>query len=292
MKSVALMGLGTMGSGMARRLMGAGFPLAVYNRTRSRAESLGQEGAAIASTPRQAAAGADVVISLLADDPASRSAWLGEEGALAGAKPGAVLIESSTLSVPWVAELAAAAAARGCEFLDAPVTGSKPQAQSGGLLFLVGGDAAVLESVRDVLAPMSRGAVHLGPTGSGALMKLVNNFVCGVQAASLAEALAIVENSALDREKAIEILSTGAPGSPILRSLAARMTSRDYRPSFAAQLMAKDLTYAVAEALRHGVTLRTGPAALEAFRDAVAKGWGTEDIAAVVEPYRQGGRAR
>jgi 3-hydroxyisobutyrate dehydrogenase len=286
MKSVALMGLGTMGSGMARHLLRAGFPLTVYNRTAARAEEFAREGAKVAATPREAAAGVDVVISMLADDPASRSTWKGDDGALAGAKPGAVLIESSTLSVPWIEELAAAAAARGCKFLDAPVTGSKPQAQAGELFFLVGGDAAVLESVRDVLAPMSRGLVHLGPTGSGALMKLVNNFVCGVQAAATAEALAVIENSTLDREKAVEVLANGAPGSPILRTLSARMIARDHQPNFAAELMTKDMAYAVEEAGRHGVTLKTGAAGLAAFREAVAKGWGAKDMSAVVEPYR------
>ena len=191
MKSVAVLGLGTMGSGMARRLLAAGFPLTVYNRTPSRAEAFAAQGASVAATPREAASRAEVIIAMLADDAASRSAWMGENGALAGARPGAVLIESSTLSTHWVKELSAAAISQGCAFLDAPVTGSKPQAESGELLFLVGGESGALDSVRDVLAPMSRGAVHLGPTGSGALMKLINNFVCGVQAASLAEALGI-----------------------------------------------------------------------------------------------------
>ena len=220
MKSVAVLGLGTMGSGMARRLLAAGFPLTVYNRTPSRAEAFAAQGASVAATPREAAARAEVIIAMLADDAASRSAWMGENGALAGARPGAVLIESSTLSTHWVKELSAAAISQGCAFLDAPVTGSKPQAESGELLFLVGGESGALDSVRDVLAPMSRGAVHLGPTGSGALMKLINNFVCGVQAASLAEALGIIESSGLNREQAVEILANGAPGSPLVRTLA------------------------------------------------------------------------
>ena len=287
MKSIALLGLGTMGSGMAHNLMKAGLPLTVYNRTAARAEAFAQQGATVAASPREAAARADVVISMLADDAASRTAWLGDDGVLAGAKPGTVLIESSTLSVPWIIELGAAAAARGCALLDAPVTGSKPQAQSGELLFLVGGDSAVLESVRDVLAAMSRGTIYLGPTGSGALMKLINNFVCGVQAAALADAMALIEASTLDRGKAIEVLANGAPGSPILRSLSARMIAQDYQPNFAAQLMAKDLTYAVAEAGRLNVTCLTGPAGLEAFRRAAEQGWGASDISAVVEPYRR-----
>jgi 3-hydroxyisobutyrate dehydrogenase len=283
MMPVAVLGLGTMGSGMARRLQGAGFSLTVWNRTRARAEAI---GAPVADTPRQAAERAEVVIAMLADDAASRSAWLGENGALAGARPGAVLIESSTISVPWVTELAAAARQRGCEFLDAPVTGSKPQAESGSLLFLAGGLAQTLDRVREVLAPMSRGVVHVGPNGCGALMKLVNNFLCAVQAASLAEAMAVIEHSPLDRSSALEILKEGAPGSPMLKTLSARMAAREYQPNFALALMAKDIAYAIAEGKRLGVALETAQAALTLFQNANRAGHGDKDLSAVVEPLR------
>jgi 3-hydroxyisobutyrate dehydrogenase len=290
MRSIAVLGLGTMGSGMARRLLGGGFAVTVYNRTASRADALKEAGAKVAQTPREAAVGADVVIAMLADDVASRSAWLGENGALAGARPGAVLVESSTLSVGWVKELAAAAEALGCHLLDAPVTGSKPQAANGELLFLVGGDAPVLDSVRDVLAPMCRGMLHLGQTGSGAVMKLVNNFLCGVQAASLAEAMAMIERSGLDRAQALEMLSNGAPGSPLLRTLSARMAAQDYKTNFAVDLMAKDLAYAIEEARRHGITPETAAAALSEFRRASAEGHGGNDMSSVIEPLRRAAR--
>jgi 3-hydroxyisobutyrate dehydrogenase len=290
MRSIAVLGLGTMGSGMARRLLGGGFAVTVYNRTASRADALKEAGAKVAQTPCEAAVEADVVIAMLADDAASRSAWLGENGALAGAWPGAVLVESSTLSVGWVKELAAAAEALGCHLLDAPVTGSKPQAANGELLFLVGGDATVLDSVRDVLAPMSRGVLHLGQTGSGAVMKLVNNFLCGVQAASLAEAMAMIERSGLDRAQALEMLSNGAPGSPLLRTLSARMAAQDYKTNFAVDLMAKDLAYAIEEARRHGITLETAAAALSEFRRASAEGHGGNDMSSVIEPLRRAAR--
>ena len=286
MKTIAFLGLGTMGSGMARRLLGAGFALRVYNRTAARAGALGAAGAFVAATPRDAAAGADAVISMLADDTASRVAWTGDEGALAGVRCGAVLVESSTLSVGWVKELAAQAEAKGCRLLDAPVTGSKPQAENGELLFLVGGDAGALDSVREVLKPMSRGAIHLGPAGSGALMKLINNFLCGVQAASLAEALAMIENSGLDRTQALEVLSNGAPGSPMLKTLSARMTARDFRPNFSVNLMAKDLSYAIAEATHLDVALKTAQAGRDVFQAARAGGWGEQDISAIIESFR------
>ena len=284
---VALIGLGLMGSGMARRLLGAGFPLSVYNRNPERAAPLAAEGAHVAASPREAAARADVVLSMVADDAAARAVWLGEQGALAGAARGTVLVECSTVTVEWIEELARAAAAAGCELLDAPVTGSRTHAASGELSFLVGGPLAALETARPVLAAMSRAIVHVGATGRGALLKLVNNFLCGVQAASLAEALALIERSGLDRAKALEVLTNGAPGSPLVKTLAARMTARDYTPNFLLKLMAKDMSYAMREGGRHGVALTTAASALELYEQAIGDGRGDEDFSVVVEPLRK-----
>jgi len=283
---VAVLGLGTMGAGMARRLLAAGFPLAVYNRTRARAEPLAAEGARVADRPREAAEGAAIVVSMVADDTAARDVWLGDVGALGAATPDTILVESSTVTPEWVQELASAAAERGAALLDAPVTGSKAQAEGGELRFLVGGDAAVLERARPALEAMGRTVVHVGPTGSGALLKLVNNFLCGVQAASLAEALALVERAGLDRDTALGVLTDGAPGSPLVRAFAARMAARSYAPSFHLALMAKDLTYAGREGARLGVPLTTAAPALAAFERATAAGLGTHDVSAVVEPLR------
>jgi 3-hydroxyisobutyrate dehydrogenase len=284
---ISFLGLGIMGSGMAGRLLAAGFPLAVYNRNPAKAAPLGELGATVAASPRIAASLADVVISMLADDPASRSLWLGEDGALAGARPGTVLVESSTVSVGWVEELAKAAKAKGCELLDAPVTGSKPQAQAGELNFIVGGDPAVFERLRPVFAAMGRSATHLGPTGSGALLKLVNNFLCGVQTASLAEGLAIIERAGLDRARSLEFLTTGAPGSPVLKTFSARMAARNYTPNFLLRLMAKDLAYAGAEGASRGVDMATAKAAIAVFQRAIEAGLGDQDLSAVVEPFRR-----
>jgi 3-hydroxyisobutyrate dehydrogenase len=279
---VAILGLGIMGSGMAGRVLSAGFPLTVYNRNRAKAQPFANSGAKVAATPREAAAQADIVISMVSDDAVSRAIWLGPDGALAGAPRGAVLFESSTLSVGWVRELAALAAARGCEFLDAPVTGSKPHAEKGELLFLVGGSATALEAARPVLAVMSRSIVHLGPTGSGALLKLVNNFLCGVQAASLAEADALISAAGLDKEKAMQVLTNGAPGSPLIKTISARAMAGEFAPNFFLKLMAKDLSYAHVEGEKNGVELRTASAAASIFKDAIASGRGDQDFAAVI----------
>jgi len=285
---VALFGLGIMGTGMAHRLIGAGVKLSVYNRNRVRAADLMKLGAHVAGSPREAAEhGANAIISMVADDAASRAVWLGETGGLAGAPGGATLIECSTLSVDWVKELSAAAHARSFEFLDCPVTGSKTQAAKGELSFLAGGSAAALDKVRPILSIMGKEINHLGPAGSGAMMKLINNFVCGAQAAALAEAIAMIERTELDPAKALAVLTNGAPGSPLVKAISARMTARDYTPNFHLKLMAKDLTYAHHEAAARALDLTTAATALALLQKAVAAGDGDKDFSVIVEQLRQ-----
>lgn len=271
---------------MARRLLDAGFALTVYNRDRAKAEALGASGANIAATPREAAARANLVFCMVADDTASRAMWLGVDGALAGAPQGAVAVDCSTLTVGWVRELAQSAEVCGCEFVDAPVTGSKKAAAAGELNFLAGGSAEALEKIRPALNAMGRSITHLGPTGSGALMKLINNFVSGVQLAAIAEAIAWIEQSALDRTKAVPLLTEGTPGSPLVKLVTARMIANDFAPNFFLKLMAKDLDYAVRERAATGESLTTAATALELCRRAIDAGHGTKDMAAVVEVLR------
>jgi 3-hydroxyisobutyrate dehydrogenase len=283
---VAILGLGTMGSGMASNLLKAGFPVSAYNRTQAKAAPVAAAGARIAATPADAVRDADVVISMLSDDDASRKTWTGDVGALAAARPGAVLIESSTVTPAWIAELAALASERNLTLLDAPVTGSRVQAESGQLTFLVGGDESALERVRSVLESMSKEIVHLGPVGSGSRMKLINNFLCGVQVASLAEGLAWIERSGLNREQALKILCNGAPGSPLLNAISARMVARTYDVNFLLSLMRKDLHYAGTDATKLGIVLHTASAAEVRFDEAVAVGYAEKDMSAVIEPLR------
>ena len=284
---VAILGLGTMGSGMAGRLLAAGFPLTVYNRNRERAKPFTDAGAFLAGSPGEGAARSEIVISMVADDTASREVWLGENGALVGASPGTVLIESSTLTVRWIKELAAAASQCGCELLDAPVTGSKTHAASGEVLFLVGGSGKALEIARPVLSVLGRDVIHFGASGNGALMKLINNFMSGVHAAALAEAMAFIKSSGIDRDKALDVLSNGAPGSPLVKLLAARATTGDFAPNFVLRLMAKDLGYAIKEASEYDVRLQTAAAALAVFNEAVTAGYGDKDFSAVIEAASQ-----
>jgi 3-hydroxyisobutyrate dehydrogenase len=283
---VGFLGLGIMGSGMARRLAANGFPVAVYNRNLKKAEGFAEAGARVATSPRDAASDADVVMCMVADDAASRSMWLGDDGALSAVKPGTICIDSSTISVGWARELAAAVEGRKGEFLDTPVTGSKAQAASGELNFLVGGSPATLEKARPVLAAISKTITPIGSVGSGALIKLINNFVCGVQIIAIAEAIAMIERSGLDRTRALEVLTNGAPGSPLVKTVSARMTAADYTPNFLLRLMAKDLDYSIQEADKLSLHLTTAAAALDTFQKAIAAGHGDKDIAAAVELLR------
>jgi 3-hydroxyisobutyrate dehydrogenase len=283
---VAILGLGIMGSGMARRLVSSGFPLSVYSRSREKAAPFAELGAYLADSPRQAAERADVVISMVSDDTASRAVWMGDAGALAGARSGSVLIESSTLTVGWIKELAEASSQRDREFLDAPVTGTKPHAESGQLLFLVGGSANAVEVARPVLSVLGRGIVHLGPTASGALMKLINNFMAAVQTVSFGEALGLIKAGGLDVDKALSILTEGVPGSPMVKRVTTRAISEDFTPHFFLRLMTKDVSYAVEEAKSRGVPMPTAEAALSVFRQAQANGYSEQDFTAVIQSLK------
>lgn len=285
-QTVALLGLGTMGHGMASNLLKAGFPLTVWNRTPAKAEFLARNGAKIAATPAQAAKEAQIVIAMVSDDEVSRSVWLGAEGALAAMHPGAIAVDSSTLSPDWIAELQAAVSDRALRMADAPVTGSRMQAESGQLTFLVGADDETLAAITPVLRPMSKEILHLGPVGSGTQMKLINNFLSAVQVSSFAEAVAWIERTGLSRGTALDFLKRAAPGSPIFATMAERMTRRTYDVHFLLRLIEKDLRYAHAAAAKLGVELSMSSAAEKLFRAAREKGWGDKDMSAVLEAVR------
>jgi 3-hydroxyisobutyrate dehydrogenase len=228
-----------------------------------------------------------VVLAMLADDNASRVAWLGADGALAAMQPGSIAVECSTLSPDWVAELNGAAGDRGLHMVEAPVTGSRMQAEGGQLNFLVGADEEALALVEPVLRSMSKEILHLGPVGSGAQLKLINNFLCAVQVTSFAEALAWIERTGLKRDTALEFLKKGAPGSGILSAMSDRMTRRTYEVNFLLRLMAKDLRYAQAAAAQRAVELSMAEPAEAMFGKAQEQGLGERDMSAVVEVLRR-----
>jgi len=287
MPQVALLGLGVMGSGIAHNLLKAGYTLSVYNRTPSKAAPFAELGARVAATPREAAQGADLVISMVGDDVASQAVWIGEGGALSVVQANAILVECSTISLDWARDLAQRCTALGLAFLDAPVTGSKDAAEAGELRLLVGGDAEVLELARPLLESFSRRIDHYGPNGAGVVAKLINNLMGAVQAAALAEGLVLAERAGLNMEQVVALVINGAPGSPIVKGKAARMAARDYEDTqFALRWMHKDATYALRAAAEFGVPMFTVAAARELYQLARNLGLDEADFAAVAEALR------
>ena len=286
MTHIAVLGLGAMGARMATRLIAAGHDVCVYNRTAERAAPLQQLGARIARSPRDAAEQADIVIAMVTDDAASRALWLDKEtGALAALGTGALAIESSTLTPAWVSDLAAAAAARGVGFLDAPVAGSRPQAEAGQLIYLVGGAAPDLERAKPVLAVLGGAIHHVGPVGQGTAMKLAVNAFFGVQVAAMGEVLGLLRRAGVATDAAAEILGALPVTSPALKGIAGLMAARNFAPLFPIDLVAKDFHYIAAAAQAAGADLPVAAAAGDVFTRAKDAGLGGDNIAGVVQLF-------
>lgn len=286
MKTIAFIGLGTMGSAMAQNLLQSGFSVVVYNRTRDRALPLQALGAKIADTPKAAAQNADAVFTMVTDDAASRAVWLGDQGILAGANPQTILIESSTVSPNWIRELSDRA--QGFRLLDAPVAGSQPQAIGKELIFLVGGDQDTVAHASPIFQAMGKSVMHLGDLGSGILMKLISNLMIGVQVATLAEALNFAQHSGLDMAQVIQALSNGSAGSPVVRAKAAQIAAQNFTPNFALHLLHKDLGYALEEAGKQNAPLPTTATARELYRMAMGQRLGDRDFTAIAQVFGQG----
>jgi 3-hydroxyisobutyrate dehydrogenase len=273
MAKVGFIGLGRMGHGMAGRYLDAGFTVAVFNRSKAKAEDLIARGARWASSPAKAADGADAVVTMVADDEASRAVWLGKDGAAVTMKPGALAIECSTVSHQHALDMARELRGRGLVYIDCPVTGLPEAAASGKLTLLVGADAADLERAKAYLAPIGNVVRHFGAVGTGTVYKLINNLMGAVQIASLAEGIAMAEQAGLDMSLVAEAMATGAVASPQVIRHSKRMVARDFSgASFTASLRHKDAAYAVklAETLLADAPL-LGRAAVEAYARAKAK---------------------
>jgi len=273
MTKVAFIGLGRMGHGMAGRYLDAGFTVAVWNRSKAKAEDLIARGARWAASPADAAHEADAVVTMVADDEASRAVWLGESGAAATMEAGSLAIECSTVSHQHALDMARELRGRGLIYIDCPVTGLPQAAASGKLTLLVGADAADLDRAKPYLAPIGDVIRHFGAVGTGTVFKLINNLMGAVQIASLAEGIAMAEQAGLDMNLVAETLATGAVASPQVIRHSKRMVARDFSgASFTAALRHKDVVYAVklAESLLADAPL-VGHAAVEAYARAKAE---------------------
>ncbi|MBC7795018.1 MAG: NAD(P)-dependent oxidoreductase, partial [Clostridia bacterium] len=267
------------------RLKAAGHTLAVWSRSGVPVDADDLSPYA-KTTPREAVAAADIVISMVTDDEASQSVWLGSaRGALAATTPGSVVIESSTLSPAWVASLARQAKARGVHYLDAPVVGSRPQADAGALVYLVGGDAMIVDRVRPIFAALASAAHHVGDAPSATVTKLAVNASFAAQVALTAELIGMIRHSGLNVEAVMEVLGTLPVTSPASKAAAAAMQREQFAPLFPIGLVQKDLRYAIAAARALGCGLpiveRTG----ELFEQAAVRGFAHENITAIAKLY-------
>ncbi len=274
MTKVAFIGLGRMGHGMAGRYLDAGFGVAVWNRSKAKAEDLIARGARWATSPEDAAIDADAVVTMVADDEASRAVWLTKDGAAATMKAGTLAIECSTVSHRHALEMAQELRRRGLVYIDSPVTGLPDAAAAGKLTLLVGADPADLERARPFLTPLSTTIRHFGAVGSGTVYKLINNLMGAIQIAGIAEGLAMAEQAGLDMKLVLEAVETGVAASPQVIRHSRRMVERNFAgATFTASLRQKDAAYAVAlaESLLRDVPIM-GRAAVAAYDRAKAHG--------------------
>ncbi len=282
-QTVAVLGTGRMGTAMARTLSREGFDVVVYNRTPGAAEAVAAEtGAAVVSTAREAAASGDIVISSLADDAAVRAVYSGPDGAPAGLRDGAVVLEMSTIDPGTVAEIAPAVEAAGATLLDAPVSGSVALVDQGALTIMAGGPSGAVAKARPVLDALAAKVYEVGDLGSGATMKLAVNAIVHAVNMALSEALVLAEKAGVDRATAYEVFANSAAGSPFISYKEAAFLNPEETPvAFSLDLVAKDLDLILGLAEREDVAMDQGEANRAIAGKAIAAGLGDQDMSAV-----------
>lgn len=289
MARIGFLGAGAMGARMAARLMAAGHELTVWNRSPERISPLVALGALRAETPANAARDAEFVIAMVRDDEASKSVWLDEEtGALAAMTRGAVAIDSSTLSLDGARAIARAARRADIDFLDAPVAGSRPQAEAGQLIYFVGGPTDVCAKSEPILRAMGAAVHHAGPHGAGAAVKLAVNTLFGVQVCAVAELLALFDAVGIDARAAFSIVSETPVASGAAKAAGASMLAGAFAPMFPVALAEKDFGYARAAAAPAAIPVTA--AAHETFRQALRGGLGEQNLTSVAMLVRSAAR--
>ncbi len=287
--NVAFLCLGAMGRPMAGHLARAGHAVAVYNRTRAKAEAWAKEfRGRVAATPREAAASAEFVFACTGNDANLREIALAADGAFAALAPGAVFVDHTTASPALARELAARASERGAHFLDAPVSGGEEGAKRGQLSVMAGGDEAVFERVKPLLGCYAKSALRVGPVGAGLLTKAVNQLCIAGVLAGLSEGLAFAERAGLDLARVIEAISQGAAQSWQLDNRARTMAAREYAFGFAVDWMRKDLGIALAEAERIGARVDAARAVDAQYARLQHAGGGRRDTSSLIEALREG----
>jgi 3-hydroxyisobutyrate dehydrogenase len=288
MAKVAFVGLGVMGYPMAGHLKTkGGHDVTVFNRTATKAEKwVGQYGGKSAPTPRRAAEGQDFVMACVGNDNDLREVMLGDDGVLAGARPGAAIVDHTTASAEIARELYAEAKKRGCDFIDAPVSGGQAGAENGVLTVMCGGDAAAFAKAEPVMAAYARACNLLGASGSGQLAKMVNQICIGGVVQGLAEALHFAQKADLDIEKLIATISKGAAQSWQMENRYKTMVAGKFDFGFAVDWMRKDLGICLAEARRNGAHLPVTALVDQFYSQVQAMGgkrWDTSSLIALLQ---------
>jgi len=279
---IGFVGLGAMGGAMAGRLVKSGYAVAGFDVSPERAESAARSGVTIAATPAAAAHSADVVMSSLPHPRAVREAYLGEQGVVGAAASGAILVDPDT----WK-DVARAAGARGLSCLDAPVSGGPVEAGNGGLVFLVGGEAAVLERCRPIFATLGTEIHHVGPLGSAQVVKIVNNVMTMGNVAVAAEAMVLGVKAGMDPQRLFEILSTSGGRSHHFLKRFPNVLAGDFAPRFSIALSRKDLGLAARLAESLGVPMLTTAIVRQVYEAAAAAGLDGQDMAAVTALFER-----
>jgi len=287
---VAFLGLGIMGSRMAANLAGAGFELTVWNRTRVKAEQFCAEhaGASLADTPAQAAASADIVVTMVVDGAHVERVLLGEDGAAQGARAGSLVVDCSTIGPAATHSIADALSERGIRMLDAPVTGSSPRAQDGTLTIMVGGSSEDFERARPLLEAMGKVIVHAGPLGHGQMVKLINNAVAATNAAVVGQALVVAARAQVDLDALTEVMRAGSGASTMLELKARPMREHDYTTLFKLDHMLKDVRLCLEEGQAAGAPFPFAALTREILTAASGLGYGEADFAALIEVLEAG----
>ena len=278
--NVAFLGLGIMGSRMAANVRAAGHNVVVWNRTREKAEALGDP---IAATPAEAAAGAEVVISMVVDGPQVEAILLGDDGAAAGAAEGTLFVDMSTISPRTARSVAERLGERGMRFVDAPVTGSSPAAEAGTLTIMAGGSETDFERAKPLFGAMGQVVLHVGAVGHGQMLKLVNNAVAAANAVTLAQALVVAKATGVDLDALAEVMAVGSGGSKMADLKTGPMRAHDYSTLFKTAHMLKDVRYCLEEGQAAGAAFPAAAFAREVLGSAIGRGYGDDDFASVIE---------
>lgn len=283
-RKVAFLGLGVMGHPMAGHLARAGHQVTVYNRTAAKAEAWVKEyGGASAATPATAAAGADIVFACVGNDDDLRSVVLGEHGAFAGMKPGAVFVDHTTASAEVARELHAEALKRGLQFIDAPVSGGQAGAVNGALTVMCGGEAPVFESIKPVALAFAKAVTLVGAPGAGQLAKMVNQICIAGLVQGLSEAVAFGQRAGLDMKQVLDVIGKGAAQSWQMDNRGKTMVDDQFNFGFAVDWMRKDLGLVLDEARRNGAKLPVTALVDQFYGDVQSLGGGRWDTSSLIK---------